>query len=53
MLTIWFIGLYIMFIIQQLTIIWLFKKLEKKPPSYDIGYWLKKGLESSNKVNKK
>lgn len=42
MLTIWFIGMYVIFIIQQITILYLFKRLEKKPPSYDIGYWLKK-----------
>ena len=46
MLTIWFIGMYVIFILQQITILYLFKKLEKKPPSYELGYWIKKGLES-------
>lgn len=48
MILIWFIGMYVIFILQQITIIYLFKRLEKKPPSYDVGYWIKKGLESQS-----
>ena len=32
MLTIWFIGMYVIFILQQITIIYLCNKLSKLPP---------------------